>query len=144
MVQGDRNTTFYHVSMIVRRNGNRITAIKNSVGEWIDVEEEVMGFIRKGFCDIYSTSHTSSKRNLSHDTRWHVCLSNEERDSLSKRVTTKEIKAGLWSLKANKASGSNVLYAGFFQYFWPMVGESVIKEVKSIFDTKTVPEYLNT
>lgn len=117
MVQGDRNTTFYHVSMIFRRNRNRITAIKNSVGEWIDVEEEAMGFIRKGFCDIYSTSHTSSMRNLSHDTRWQVCLSNEERDSLSQRVTTKEIEARLWLLKANKASGPNVLHTSFFQYF---------------------------
>lgn len=103
-----------------------------------------MGFIRKGFCDIYSTSHTSSTRNLSHDTRWQVCLSNEERDSLSQRVTTKEIEARLWLLKANKASRPNVLHASFFQYFWPMVGESVIKEVKSIFYTKTMPKYLNT
>ncbi|XP_050248720.1 uncharacterized protein LOC126695973 [Quercus robur] len=33
MVQGDRNTAFYHVSTLVRRNRNRITAIKNSVGD---------------------------------------------------------------------------------------------------------------
>ena len=45
MVQGDRNTTFYHVPTLVRRNRNWITAIKNSVGEWLNSEEEVMTFI---------------------------------------------------------------------------------------------------
>ena len=61
MVQVDCNTAFYHVSTLVRRNRNRITAIKNSVGEWIMNEAEVMDFIRRGFCDIYSSSHSTSK-----------------------------------------------------------------------------------
>lgn len=43
---------FYHVSTLVRRNRNMITAIKNSVEEWINNEVEVMEFIRRGFCDI--------------------------------------------------------------------------------------------
>ena len=33
MVQGDRNTAFFHVSTLVRRNKNQILAIKNGVGE---------------------------------------------------------------------------------------------------------------
>ena len=59
---GRSNTAFYHVSTLVRRNRNRITAIKNNVGEWINDEAGVMEFIRRGFCDIYSSSFTSSYR----------------------------------------------------------------------------------
>ena len=33
MILGDRNTSFYHISMLVRRKRNRISAMKNSVGE---------------------------------------------------------------------------------------------------------------
>ena len=33
MVQGDRNTAFFHVSTLVRRKRNQILAIKNGVGE---------------------------------------------------------------------------------------------------------------
>lgn len=73
-----------------------------------------MGFIRNGFCDIYSTSHSYSLRDSSQDTRKQACLSNKERDSLSQRVTTEEIEARLWSLKANKALGPDRLHAGFF------------------------------
>ena len=35
MIQGDQNTTFYHVSTLVRMIRNQILAIKNSVREWI-------------------------------------------------------------------------------------------------------------
>ena len=35
MIQGDRNTAFYHVSTLVRRKRNKIMVIKDSVGEWI-------------------------------------------------------------------------------------------------------------
>ena len=143
MVQGDRNTAFYHVSALVRRNRNRITAIKNSVGEWINSEVEVMEFIRRGFCDIYASSHTSSNWQISQFHAGQVSLNDEERDSLWDLVTDEEIKAGLWSMKANKAPGPDGLHAGFFQLFWPTVGDSVIREVKQIFASRTMPEYLN-
>ena len=35
MIQEDQNTTFYHVSTLVRTKRNQILAIKNSVREWI-------------------------------------------------------------------------------------------------------------
>ena len=35
MIQGDRNTAFYHVSTLVRRKRNKILSIKDSMGEWI-------------------------------------------------------------------------------------------------------------
>lgn len=126
MVQGDRDTASYHVSTLARRNRNQITAIKNSVREWLNNEEEVMDFIRRGFCDIYSTSHTSSRREIDLFIRWQTSLTIEERDSLSSKVTNKEIKACLWPMKANKATDPDGLHTGFFQLFWPTVGESVI------------------
>lgn len=52
-------------------------------------------------------------------------LNDEERDSLWSMVTDEEIKAGLWSMKANKAPGPDGLYAGFFQLFWPIVQDLV-------------------
>ena len=35
MIQGDRNTSFYHVSTLVKRKRNQIMAIKDACGEWI-------------------------------------------------------------------------------------------------------------
>ena len=35
MIQGDRNTSFYHVSTLIRRKHNKILNIKDGQGEWI-------------------------------------------------------------------------------------------------------------
>ena len=54
----------------------------------------------------------------------------EKKVSISGGVTEEEVKVVLWSLKVFKAPGPNGLHAGFFQRFWPIVGKSVVDEVK--------------
>ena len=56
MIQGDRNTTFYHVSTLVRRKRNTIMAIKNASRDWLCEENAVKEYIQNGFADIYTTS----------------------------------------------------------------------------------------
>lgn len=53
MIQRDRNTSFYHISTLVRRKRNQILAIKDLVGEWLHEEADIKDFIRKGFDGIY-------------------------------------------------------------------------------------------
>ena len=56
MVQGDRNTSFYHVSTLARRKRNLIILVKNEGGMWIIEGREVMDYFRRGFMDLYTTS----------------------------------------------------------------------------------------
>ena len=70
-------------------------------------------------------------------------LSNLDRDSLSYPMIEEEVKLALWSMKAFKAPGPDGLHAGFFQFFWPTVGASMVQEVQKIFSEKRVPRYLN-
>lgn len=46
-------------------------------------------------------------------------------------------------MKAFKSPGPNGLHAGFFQRFWLVVGKSVSKEIKKIFNDRRVPLALN-
>ena len=48
LVQGDRNTSFYHTSALVRRRRNRISCLKDSVGNWIQGEGEIAIILEKG------------------------------------------------------------------------------------------------
>ena len=56
MIQGDCNTTFYHVSILVRQKRNQIMAIKNTMGHWILDEGEIKDFIRCGYKQIFLSS----------------------------------------------------------------------------------------
>lgn len=56
MVDGDRNTTFYHTLVLTRRKKNRIAGLSDSTGNWISNEREVVDHIRQGFINLYATS----------------------------------------------------------------------------------------
>lgn len=114
MILGDRNTSLYHISTLVRRKRNRITAIKNSVGDWLYEEREVMEYIRKGFEDLFSSSMICSEKYSPIASQWQVTLSEEECDALNHEVTEEEIKGALWSMKLFKAPGLDGLHAGFY------------------------------
>ena len=143
MIQGDRNTSFYHVSTLVRRKRNQILAIKNSMGEWLHDEVDIKEFIRKGFDGIYTSSLLSSSRVPPDCTQWQVRLFEEDKASISGEASAKEIKSALWSLKAFKAPGLDGLHAEFFQRFWMIVGGSVVVEVKMILANGKMPDYMN-
>lgn len=144
MIQGDRNTSFYHVSTLVRRKRNQILAIKDSMGDWIHEESAIKEIVRNGFNGIYTTSFGSVSRAAPFTTQWQARLSDEEKESVSGIASDEEIKAALWSLKAFKAPGPDGLHAGFFHRFWLVVGSSVIDVVKKVFTERVVPEYLNS
>lgn len=58
-------------------------------------------------------------------------------------MSVEEIRTTLWSLKAFKAPSSDGLHAGFFQRFWPIVGDFVVEEVKRIFTERKILDCLN-
>ena len=114
MIQGDRNTSFYHVSTLVRRKRNQIMTIKNAVGDWIFEGHKVKEFIQNGFEDIYSTSHTSANQADPLCSQWQARLIEEEKNSINGGATEDKIKSSLWSLKVFKAPGPDGLHASFF------------------------------
>lgn len=59
MIQGDRNTAFYHVSTSVRRKRDKILAVIDLVGEWIYQGEDAKEFIKNGYRDIYTISFSN-------------------------------------------------------------------------------------
>ena len=70
-------------------------------------------------------------------------MKEDEVAKLAVPISDEEIASVFWSFKAFKALGPNGLHARFFQCFWLLVGESVRKEMKQIFTSQTMPEYLN-
>ncbi|KAL0004773.1 hypothetical protein SO802_012334 [Lithocarpus litseifolius] len=131
MIQGDRNTNFYHVSTLVRRKRNQILAIKNHVGEWIHEESAVKEMFMSGFNSIYTSSFTSGSRAAPNVSQWQARLSEEEKESIGGIASEEEIKSILWSLKAFKAPGPDGLHAGFFHRFWLIVGKPYLDKLIS-------------
>ena len=60
LVEGDRNTSFYHTSALVCRKRNRIICMKDRMGNWLNGEIEIADFIRQGFLDLITSGQASS------------------------------------------------------------------------------------
>ena len=60
VVDGDRNTKFFHTSTIARRRHNKIDRICNSVGDCITNSILISQHIQNGFSKLFTTSHVSS------------------------------------------------------------------------------------
>ena len=144
MIQGDRNTSFYHLSTLTRRKRNHIASVKDDMGEWITSEREVMKFFsERVYFLIFHLTCGGQSSPFSTPTQWYGRMSEEVKCSLSAMVTIEEIKSALWSMKPYKAPGLDVLHAGFFQRFWLITGDSVKREVERTFTSARVPDYLN-
>ena len=140
---GDSNTSFFHVSMLVRRHRNKIRMLKNSVGEWITNKEGVKEYILSGFKEIFRMELLSSTFDLVALYSSYSSLTEEERTILAAPILEDEFRHGLSALKPFKAPRSDGLHVGFFQYFWNDVKKSVCMEVSKIFDSRVIPDFLN-
>ncbi len=114
LIQGDRNTAFFHSSTLVRRKRNRILSLKDNMGNWVHLAAEVATLVRNGFIDLFCTSFSSAPRSVWWVNNWTACISAEESLLLSSPISVDEIKAALWSMKPFKAPGSYGLHVGFF------------------------------
>jgi len=117
--------------------------LKDWVGNWIQGDREIVEFIKNGYAELFSSSHTYSILSKWNPPCWPNYLNEEEIANLSLPISNEDIKTSLWSLKAFKAPGPDGLHAGFFQRFWLLVGDSLREEVKGIFSLGMILKYLN-
>ena len=105
--------------------------------------DQIPLYIRQRYVELFSICHNHSILAAWNPPFWKAWISEEDSVKLVGTISDEEITSGLWSLKAFKAPGPNGLHLGFFQQFWLLVGASIRDEVKQIFATSKMPEYLN-
>ena len=141
---GDRNTSYFHITTVVRRQRNKIRCLMDGNGEWIYDEDKVKDHIQSEVAKLY-TSDLSVAYLLSPVSNFSCYkLSDVEKLRMGREVSDEEIREALWSIKAFKAPGPDGLHAGFFQCFWHDVQGSVCQEVKKAFISGSIPAFLNT
>ena len=59
-LEGDKHTTFYHTTTLVRRRRNHILGMKDRMGNWINGDKEIAEFIRGGFLNLFISSLSNS------------------------------------------------------------------------------------
>lgn len=94
---GERNTRFFQISVLMERNSNGILSLNDNVGNRlpgpIDIRNHISDFF---FHNIYTTSHHSSNAHRTTNLCTH---------QLNVLPSDKEIRTSLFSMHPNKAPG---------------------------------------
>ena len=143
IIYGERNTSFFHQSTLARRSRNRITSIQDDIGNWVHNLDGVKEVILAYFTKLYQSKQSCWPLVHPWSSDWCACLNEEEANSLMPIPSNEEIWGALKSMKPYKAPGVDGLHARFFQRFWLLVGTSVKKMVRDIFENHEMPAFLN-
>ncbi|KAL8142510.1 hypothetical protein V2J09_015542 [Rumex salicifolius] len=92
LIDGDRNTKFYHLTTVIRRHANRILALQNDNGEWIYEPEALENLVQDYFARLF-TDENLPPRAFEHPMQHSpfLDLSDELLNSLTTLSTNKDL-----------------------------------------------------
>ncbi|KAF7807304.1 reverse transcriptase [Senna tora] len=136
---GDSNTAFFHSSDINRRRKNKISAIKDSRGNWIyefnNIREHIIDF----FKDCFQCRPIDEFPSLV----LGPIVDNSRHPQLESILSSEEIKKALSDLKPFKAAGLDFFQPGFFQSCLGFLEKDLVLEVQNVFSSTRVPQEWN-
>ncbi|XP_042953504.1 uncharacterized protein LOC122290052 [Carya illinoinensis] len=143
LVEGDRNTKFYHACVNQRKKKNAIRRVKDLNGNELVEKEAIAEGFKAYFNSVYQSTQPDS-------TCINKCLqgielkvSNEMRTKLERNFTAKEVEVALKQMSPFKSPGPDGYNAGFYQEHWKTVGQDVSSAVMEFLSSGIMPWSLN-
>jgi hypothetical protein len=129
--EGERNTKFFHRSMVHRRYINRITQLEDTQGNPIldhaSIEVELVNYYK----DLLSEPLRDRMSAISKIT-WHIpsLITKEHNETLMRPITQEEVDQAVKEMPLGKAPGPDGFTTNFFHYCWSMIREEVWQVVE--------------
>ncbi|KAL8143578.1 hypothetical protein V2J09_016610 [Rumex salicifolius] len=126
LIEGDRNTIYYHLSTIVKRRAAKFLGLMDTEGNWVSNKLEVEKLVVDFFARLY-TADPEIRSSLVVPT-FSVTfpqLPTSEVDRLSAPFSGEDVWAALKSMSPYKSPGPDGYPALFYQQNWSVVGPRV-------------------
>ncbi|KAF7806607.1 putative ribonuclease H protein At1g65750 family [Senna tora] len=125
VVQGDRNTRFFHISTLVRRKRNKIEGLKNEEGEWIFEDETLQKMTTEYFGELYREVNSNFVP-LELKGCFPVLDPNAYL-SFVRPISEEDIKSAVFAMGHLKAPGPDGMNPLFFQHQWDTIKSSLCR-----------------
>lgn len=137
--EGDCNSKFFHAATKARRKVNKIDTLKNDNGldvSWgTGLEETMTGY----FSNLFTATNTEVSRVINTvDSR----VNPAQNSCMLAPVQYKEVKTSLFGMHPDKSPGPDGMSPRFFQKYWQVVGDDIVKLVQNFFTTGKFEEYI--
>lgn len=143
VVDGDRNTQFYHLYTLKRRAANKILGLCKFDGSWTFdykiIERMIMSHFQKLFSSSHDCSFSDSFKFFNND---HI--DNSSIEAFPVIPSPQEIILALKDMAPHKSLGLDGLRPAFFQNHWNIVGPKTVKEIQKIFRSTSMDSQWNS
>ncbi|XP_042972884.1 uncharacterized protein LOC122304684 [Carya illinoinensis] len=123
LINGDRNTTYFHMQANQRRKTNAITAIEDGSGRTASDQREIRDIFTGSFSSLFSSSMP-----INIDTCLNVLeprITQAMGEGLVQPFTMDEVKKATFQMNPLGSPGPDGFPAQFYQKHWELVGREV-------------------
>lgn len=138
--KGDRNSHFFHASVINRQRRNHISVIYDE-GEWIRRTEDINKYFLEKFEEVYKYDNSALPTCL--ESLDFQPITQEANGDLMKIPSEAEIKASITALHPLKAPGPERFSGIFYRHYWETVNDQVVLCTQECFRNGVIPNGLN-
>nr|XP_025681707.1 uncharacterized protein LOC112783135 [Arachis hypogaea] len=124
MVEGDRNTRYYHTKAIIRRRRNKIFKLRDSGGSWIDNLDSLKVHVCTYFKHLFQEINPNRDFNL-HTQTIYPEMELGDMLKMKRVVEADEIEQAIFAMGSLNSPGEDGLPAGFYKTNWELVGSSL-------------------
>ncbi|CAN1162022.1 LINE-1 retrotransposable element ORF2 protein [Linum perenne] len=136
---GDRNTSYFHLTTLRRRAFNRISRLKDGAGNWITGQPELLSLAIEYFKQIYCSRDCQ----LPILQGFSAKIDQEDRVVIGRTLSVEEIFDAIKSMGALKAPGKDGFCPLFYQSCWETVGQDFSNFVMRCFQEPNMIAYIN-
>ena len=142
----DSNTTFFHKMVAAKQSRNTISSLLNSEGRRLNSYQELADEAVSFFQKLIGTKDAGVSGCPYHilEELYTTVLTDEAQTELAKPITPEEVKAAIFSIGDDKASGPDGFTAYFFKSSWSIVGGDVTAAILYFFQTSSLLPAFNS
>ncbi|KAJ6974535.1 hypothetical protein NC653_030590 [Populus alba x Populus x berolinensis] len=138
---GDKNTAFFHKSLLHRQTRNIIHMLQDELGNTITDEQEIGQLATTYYEQLLSATPSPLAEDIT--SLYSTNISDTARCMANLPITNDDIKNALFSIPDSKSPGPDGYNALFFKKSWPIIGVDFIAAVRYFFSHNSLPRCVN-
>lgn len=112
LMQGERNTRFFHATAVMKRRKNMVHRLKDEHGQWVEDTMRLCHMVFHFYAQLYSDEGGTSSQQVH---IWFPQLLSTELHALNSPVVESEVYSAMFQMGAYKSPGPNGFSPIFYQ-----------------------------
>ena len=127
---GDKNTKYFHHKAFQRKRKNEIRGLLDGEGNCCKEKTDIANIVVGYFKELFSTSFPTRAMKVVDLIPRRI--TREMNENLTKEFQKEEVIQAILQMHPTKASGTDSMFAIFYQKYLDIIGEDVIKTIFNI------------